>query len=191
MSAIQYLLAHDAPEVLSIATLLRQHGEDIKVVESFDRSDDDEGEAVKAIGLAPLVDCLLIGPPTADVRDTAALSNVLTRSFALIKMALVTWGPEIDGRIIVLLPSETAMGDPSNPTGSALASAILSLCRTVALECRRGHSTINTILYGAMDAAIAESIAVQITALAHQASRSVNGQEIFITGASDVGRLHP
>jgi hypothetical protein len=190
MSGQRFILVHDGPGTLALKVLLRQHGKEVVTVEGFGKSSDDEAETARVLAIGGLCDCMLLAPPATECHGSAAVADALCRSFALIKAALATWGSDMDGRIIVLLSSEAAMGDPSNPAGSALAGAMLSLCRTVALESRKGRNTINTIMFDSMEGN-ADAVALQIVALAHPASRSVNGQEIFATGASDVGRLHP
>ncbi|MFG1316214.1 hypothetical protein [Xanthobacter autotrophicus] len=190
MNKQRFILVHNGSDKLALTALLRRVGHEVITVEGFGKNSDDEAEAARVLMIGGLFDCMVLAPPVPEGTGSTAVADTLCRSFALIKTALAVWGPDMDGRIVVLLSSEATMGDPSNPAGSALAGAMLSLSRTVALECRKGRNTINTIMFDPMERN-ADAVALQIGALAHPASRSVSGQEIFAAGASDVGRLHP
>jgi len=197
MSARRVLLVHNGPDTLDVAAALGNQDIDAITVEGFGGHQDNGEEGMSGLlDAAGTFDCLILAPIASEELDQPdAVTKVLTRSFSLMKAALASWGPGADGRISVMLPGEAAMGEPASPNASAVAGAMLSLSRTVALETRKGRSTVNTIMYGPALAAHSlgcfEAVAVQVVALLRPASRGINGQEIFATGAVDVGRLHP
>ncbi|MGW0163000.1 hypothetical protein ACWDUN_27130 [Mycobacterium sp. NPDC003323] len=91
------------------------------------------------------------------------------------------------GRIIVVAPASTALGDADKPLDAAVTGGLISLIRSLAIELERHHATANTILF---DTAPDEpAVQVMIAALTHEQARSITGQEIF-AGAS-LGKLHP
>lgn len=198
MTAVRTVLVHDDPGLVGLATLLAESGADRMDVVT--RPMPAGSDPVTAVGTLAPCDCLVLAPVGRRAMDQVEdAADAVADSFALIQAALAAWQPDRPGRLLILLPGEAAMGDPGRPVESALAGAMLSLCRTVALEVRKRPVTINAVMYrpssGTDDAEAARSrwagVAAQIRTLAQPACRDVNGQEIFVTAALDVGRLHP
>ena len=138
---------------------------------------------------------LLIAPelgrePAAN--DWPAVAAALTAAFA----AIQTFVARRSGRpahVVALVPAMAAMGDPQDPTGSALAGAMLSLFRTLALELKKVGTTTNTLLVGRAGEQLhgAADIAGLIRSLIVQTHATITGQEIFACSGLDTGRLRP
>jgi hypothetical protein len=152
----------------------------------------DDVHAVEMLTRHGPYDGLLLAPAIADGAADAPLDDVvdvLTSSFIYLKAALASFEDRaVAGRVIALLPGDATMGDPGDVVNSAIAGAMLSLFRTVALELRRTSITANTLMYSADETA---GLATLINSLLDPDAHSINGQEIYACGGADVGRLHP
>jgi hypothetical protein len=164
----------------------------------------DETRAVHPLSRSGPFDGVLLAPAFVDGPDGPTLDDlldVLTSCFSCIKAAIASFEERaVAGRVIALLPGDATMGDPGDAINSALAGAMLSLFRTVALEMRSTPITVNTLVYAAraVDEPNAggtvgdpEALASVIATLLGSGTRGINGQEIYALAGADVGRLHP
>lgn len=149
-------------------------------------------------------DGVLLAPAFVDGPDDPSvddLLDVLTCCFGCIKAAIASFEARaVAGRVIALLPGGATMGEPGEVINSALAGAMLSLFRTVALEMRSTPVTVNTLVYATRAAegppggevlGDPEALASMIASLLGSGAGGINGQEIYALAGADVGRLHP
>jgi NAD(P)-dependent dehydrogenase (short-subunit alcohol dehydrogenase family) len=131
--------------------------------------------------------------PSKPPPSLEAVQAAIEAAFGVVKAAVSGFKARgADGRIVLLLPQDAAMGRPADPANSAITGAMLSLSRTVALELRKTGGTINAVMHDLeASPAAASAVAAQIVALALPAMTHLTGQEIFIAHGEDVGRLHP
>jgi hypothetical protein len=193
MSANRALLLGPVSAMSTLATALRGYGIETSLAPEA-AADDATAEAWATSRLADLRShsvAVLWPAEGDDLQSDHELLRGLCCAFALVKVALGAWGAEMDGRIILLVPGNAAMGDPSRPILSTYAGALLSLSRTSALEARKGRCTVNVLMHDEWNEAVAEALAAQVFALSRPAAQALNGQEIYAMGGRDVGRLHP
>jgi hypothetical protein len=160
--------------------------------------------STKDNGVAPTVfdttdpfDAVAFAPALNEPGDQGIewLQQSITETFSKLQTAVSSFEErKVHGRFVSLLPVDATMGDPDHVLTSALCGAMISLFRTASLEFRGTGMTANTLMYSTGDhgePADPEIIAALINTLLFTGSHSLNGQEIFATGATDVGRLHP
>ncbi|KAA0571519.1 SDR family oxidoreductase [Azospirillum sp. Sh1] len=164
----------------------------------------DEPRAAHLLSRSGPFDGVLLAPAFVDGPDGPTvddLLDVLTSCFSVIKAAIASFEERaVAGRVIALLPGGATMGEPGEAINSALAGAMLSLFRTVALEMRSTPVTVNTLVYATRAAdgptgggvlGDPEALACMIASLLGSGARGINGQEIYALAGADVGRLHP
>ncbi|GAA5165350.1 MULTISPECIES: SDR family oxidoreductase [Amycolatopsis] len=139
---------------------------------------------------------LFVAPRMPEDRDFAELSDelldaeigaVLADVLADVQRALPGLTGH-SGRIVFLLPHDVALGRPHATAAGAVAGALLSMARTLAIELGRDGITVNTILYAE---GTEPAVAGQVAALVAPAGDAVTGQEIYVTAGSGLGRLRP
>jgi NAD(P)-dependent dehydrogenase (short-subunit alcohol dehydrogenase family) len=93
------------------------------------------------------------------------------------------------GRVVVLAPATAALGDPLRPLDCAVAGALISFVRSVAIELQRHGGAANAVFYETdpKEPAVSELI----SAVTAEHAAAVTGQEIYATNGTDLGRLHP
>ncbi|GAA4709484.1 hypothetical protein GCM10023215_58850 [Pseudonocardia yuanmonensis] len=98
------------------------------------------------------------------------------------------------GRLVFVLPAEPLMAVPGGAAASAVTNGVLSMARTLSIELARDAVAVNVLAVAAEDAnAIdpAGPLAAQLAALLGPGGERITGQEIYLTGGSDLGRLRP
>jgi NAD(P)-dependent dehydrogenase (short-subunit alcohol dehydrogenase family) len=114
----------------------------------------------------------------------------LTNVFRLVQEYIRSSATEgRSGHLFGLVPAESAMGDPADCHGSALAGGVLSLWRTLSLEVVKFNMTANVVLYGGQTDW--GDLAGMIHTLMSQDHGTITGQEIYADAGRDGGRLHP
>jgi NAD(P)-dependent dehydrogenase (short-subunit alcohol dehydrogenase family) len=89
-------------------------------------------------------------------------------------------------RFVFVLPAVPLMGCPDSMGASAVTNGVLSMARTLSIELARDGVTVNVLaLDGGADPA------AQLAALLGPGGAQTTGQEIYLTGGSDLGRLRP
>jgi len=89
-------------------------------------------------------------------------------------------------RIVFVLPAAPLMGGRDSMGASAVTNGVLSMARTLSIELARDGVTVNVLALGS-DA----DPAAQLAALLGPGGEQSTGQEIYLTGGSDLGRLRP
>jgi NAD(P)-dependent dehydrogenase (short-subunit alcohol dehydrogenase family) len=94
----------------------------------------------------------------------------------------------LDGlhRLVFVLPATPLMGVPGGAGASAVANGVLSMARTLAIELARDEVTVNVLAVS--DPA---GLGPQLGALLGEGGEAVTGQEIYLSGGADLGRLRP
>ena len=146
--------------------------------------------------------CVILMPVSGarnNAIDPENIGDVLSGTFDTIKQIADCF--EQSGRaarFILMLPGALAMGARGNINGAAITGALLSLARTLALELKKVGGTVNTIFYEevgdarhGLSMAWPEDLAEAVASLSVRNSGGINGQELFVLSAADVGRLHP
>lgn len=182
-----------APAVDELASALVTRGMAVRTSSGKEPVDDESAADDKCVVLVPVH---AAGKAALDLKN---IGDVLSRSFTVIKQVAVRFedvGRPV--RLVILLPGDLAMGAPGNAGGGAITGALLSLARTLSLELKKSGGTVNAILYGeecdaggGVSLAWPEDLAEAVVSLGVRNSGAINGQELFVLSASDVGRLHP
>lgn len=121
--------------------------------------------------------------PVTNVAGWDGVADALSVVFAGCQRIVTDGTPR---SITLLIPAACAMGDPGDGAGSALAGGLLSLARTWAIELRKTGVPVNCLMVDGLAAC-----ADLLVTLAGQPGCAITGQEIFVAGGSDVGRLRP
>ncbi|NEW72943.1 hypothetical protein [Streptomyces rhizosphaericus] len=97
------------------------------------------------------------------------------------------------GRIVVLLPEKPSMGAADGFPAAAVCGAAVSMLRTLAMELERRNISVNTLFYSGDLSASANTKALTalLDTLLFGDTAPVIGQEVFVAGGADLGRLHP
>lgn len=95
-----------------------------------------------------------------------------------------------NGRLVFVLPSAPLMATPAAAASSAVTNGVLSLARTLAIELARDSVTVNVLAVDALTPAV-PTLRAQLAALLGEGGDAVTGQEIYLTGGTDLGRLRP
>ncbi|MBK4720909.1 hypothetical protein JJL56_18770 [Azospirillum sp. YIM DDC1] len=206
MTARTLVLVGNGLDTRSLAAALEPFDIALGVIERELRHDApcDELRAAHLLSRFGPFDGLLLAPAFVDGPDDPTvddLLDVLTSCFSCVKAAVASFEERaVVGRVIALLPGGATMGEPGEAINSALAGAMLSLFRTVALEMRTTPVTVNTLVYAMHTAdepaggellGDPEALASMIASLLGSGARGINGQEIYALAGADVGRLHP
>jgi hypothetical protein len=101
---------------------------------------------------------------------------------------------ERPGRLVVVLPSDHAMGVDGNAAAGTVCGGILSMCRTLSMELKRKSIAVNVLLVDT-DAClegpeVAASLRQQL-ALLLDLDSWMTGQEIWVADGSELGRKRP
>ncbi len=93
------------------------------------------------------------------------------------------------GSITIVLPAAATLGEAGYSVTSAFCGGVLSLARTLAIELRRQHIRVNTLMVDQHLPGVVASVATQVTAL--MSMPGVTGQEIYLADGLDCGRIRP
>lgn len=150
-----------------------------------------DGGQLESIALIPPVP----GPAAfAAATDGQEIRSALLWLLSEMQAALKLLGP--GGSVVVLLPQGPAMGQSGSCSASAVCGGAMSMARTWAIEFARTGIRVNTVLYGEAlvdpdDVSIVPAVAAQVEAFWDRRAESITGQEVFVTGGLDIGRLRP
>jgi NAD(P)-dependent dehydrogenase (short-subunit alcohol dehydrogenase family) len=95
-----------------------------------------------------------------------------------------------NGRLVFVLPYAPLMATPGGAAASAVTNGVLSLARTLAIELARDSVTVNVLAVDAVAPAV-PALRAQLAALLGEGGGAVTGQEVYLTGGTDLGRLRP
>lgn len=98
------------------------------------------------------------------------------------------------GRLVVVLPSNQALGVDGNAAAGTICGGVLSMCRTLSMELKRKSIAVNVLLVD-VDACrevpeVATSLRQQL-ALLLDLDSWMTGQEIWVADGSELGRKRP
>lgn len=121
------------------------------------------------------------------VHDEAVLGPLRT-AFAAVQHH---WGAVVEhaGRVIVVAPALAALGDPDRPLDAAVTGGLISLVRSLAIELQRHGATAHILFFD--QTPDDPALQVMITALLDDDAGTMTGQEIYVTGQTSLGKLHP
>ena len=98
------------------------------------------------------------------------------------------------GRIVIVLPSDEAMGVAGDAAGGAVCGGILSMARTLSLELNRKAIAVNVVCVDPRSCSekpdVAEALRGQLQLLLRE-DTWITGQEIWVTGGTEAGRMRP
>ena len=94
------------------------------------------------------------------------------------------------GRLVFVLPHAPLMAASGCAAASAVTNGVLSMARTLAIELARDVITVNVIALDASAPAV-PALAGVLAGLLGSGGEAVTGQETYLTGGTDLGRLRP
>lgn len=121
--------------------------------------------------------------PLAELTDehlAAEVGDALDAVLADVQAALPV------ARLVFVLPADPVMGISGGAAASAVTNAVLSMARTLAIELARDGTSVNVLAVGSTTA-----LQAQLAALLGEGGRDITGQEVYLTGGTDLGRVHP
>jgi NAD(P)-dependent dehydrogenase (short-subunit alcohol dehydrogenase family) len=96
------------------------------------------------------------------------------------------------GRLVFVLPVGPVMGEPSAGAAAAVAGGVLSMARTLAIELGRDGVTVNVVVVDPLRLdELGPALAGEFAALLGNGGAGLTGQEIYVTGGVELGRLRP
>ena len=96
------------------------------------------------------------------------------------------------GRLVFVLPVGPVMGEPSASASAAVVGGVLSMARTLAIELGRDGVTVNVVVVDPLRLdELGPALADQFAALLGRGGAGLTGQEIYVTGGVELGRLRP
>jgi NAD(P)-dependent dehydrogenase (short-subunit alcohol dehydrogenase family) len=122
----------------------------------------------------------------------AEVAEPLTDVLLAVQQALPALRASGAGRLVFVLPVGPVMGEPSAGAAAAVAGGVLSMARTLALELGRDGVTVNVVVVDArrLDD-LGPALAGELAALLGRGGAGLTGQEIYVTGGAELGRLRP
>ncbi|MFC9766173.1 hypothetical protein [Rhodococcus jostii] len=93
------------------------------------------------------------------------------------------------GSIVVLAPAKAVLGESSSVLPGLVGGAVLSLCRTIAIELKKDSVSLNTVLHG--DFSVAECAAIASLLHVFRCNPALTGQEIYTADGPHLGRIKP
>lgn len=128
-------------------------------------------------------------------QHTEASGQMIGQIFDTVQ-AFVTDGEDLLAKkdIVFIIDDKSALGDPSRPSDSSIANAIISYGRALTLEFARRSSTVTTILTSTIervDTDVSDTAVLnQLRTIANEGVTS-RGQEIFVGSTPNLGRQTP
>ncbi|MFC9840274.1 hypothetical protein ACFVKB_41885 [Rhodococcus sp. NPDC127530] len=153
-------------------------------------------EAYAAEGATQQV-CIVVTPPAPlpfaasteeDLEDAKALIADVVHS---LQSAVTKFREQgiAHGSVAVLVPAKAVLGESRSVLPGLVGGAVLSLCRTMAIELKKDSVSLNTVLHG--DFSVAECAAIASLLHVFRSSPALTGQEIYTADGPDLGRIKP
>jgi NAD(P)-dependent dehydrogenase (short-subunit alcohol dehydrogenase family) len=101
------------------------------------------------------------------------------------------------GRLVFVLPSAPLMAVVDGAAASAVTNGVLSMARTASIELARDGVAVNVVAVDvvAVDVVpgpeVSAALSAQLGAFLGPGGEQITGQEVYLTGGSDLGRLRP
>ncbi|MCE0764233.1 hypothetical protein LWC35_15125 [Pseudonocardia kujensis] len=142
------------------------------------------------VGIRPVARAAVVVPAVPDPTPLAELTDERLAADVGdgLDAVLADVRAVLDGlrRLVFVLPATPLMGAAGQAGASAVANGVLSMARTLAIELARDEVTVNVLAVS--DPA---GLGPQLGALLGEGGEGVTGQEIYLTGGADLGRLRP